>query len=257
MAASKASSRIWKALAVLAQVHGRGQIDDDVADTYEADLAPYPEPQVLAALDRCRRELRTFPTIADILARMEDGRPGPEEAWAMIPKDEIGSVIWTDEMRQAYGIVRELLAQDPVAARMAFREAYLRLITEARSSARPTRWSPSFGMDPAGRAMALQLAVHARRITDAEARALLPDYADMTEPRKALPGPADRPVDMSRLSGVIDQILIDGPTRLQTLERIRRNRRPGETIESLDAEATERLRLEAIEKAKQLKGETG
>lgn len=253
----QATSRLWKALAVLVQMHGRGQLDDDVADAYEADLAAYPEAQVLAALDRCRRELRTFPTIADILARIEDGRPGPEEAWAMIPKDEIGSVVWTDEMRDAFGIVRELMAKDPVAARMSFRETYLRLVTEARSAIRPTRWSPSFGMDPELRTQALQAAIHAGRITVGEARALIPNFDQAPEARKLLAGPEAPAPDLDQISGVVDRILDGAPEKMRTLEKIRKHRKPGMTTELPDQEETERLRLEALEKAKQMKGETG
>src|SRR5689334_18833429 len=49
-------------------------------------LSEYPEPQVLGALRKCCKELKSKLTIADILTRIDDGRPGVEEAWAMLSR---------------------------------------------------------------------------------------------------------------------------------------------------------------------------
>src|SRR6185436_1156205 len=87
-------------------------------------LSQYPEPQVLGALKKCCKELRGKLTLADILTRLDDGRPGVEEAWAMLSRvlgNEQASLVWTEEMREAYGVVAPL-ADDPIAARMAFKE---------------------------------------------------------------------------------------------------------------------------------------
>src|SRR3569832_801957 len=88
-------------------------------------LAECDERQVLAALARCRLELQGALRLPEILARIEDGRPGMEEAWAMMPKSELASVVWTDEMAQAWGVASPMLAQgDLVGARQAFCQAY-------------------------------------------------------------------------------------------------------------------------------------
>ncbi len=51
----------------------------------------------------------------------------------MLPYDESTSVVWTDEMCQAWGVAAPLLEDgDKVGARMAFKESYARLIEEAR-----------------------------------------------------------------------------------------------------------------------------
>src|SRR4029077_5764846 len=97
-------------------------------------LSGYPEQQVLGALQKCCKELTSKLTLAAILTRLDDGRPGAEEAWAMLSTvlgNEQASLVWTEEMREAYGVVR-LVADDPIAARMAFKERYTTLVSAAR-----------------------------------------------------------------------------------------------------------------------------
>lgn len=167
------SSAIPKALAVTAEIYGR-EFSESAARLLAADLSEYPEDAVLTSLARCRRELRSFPTLADILARIDDGRPGTEEAWAMIPHDEASSVVWTEEMAEAFGGVRFLVEVDDVAARMSFREIYLRLVTEARNAKRPAKWFASLGTDSTTHEPALKAAVAKGRLTMDHAYTLLP-----------------------------------------------------------------------------------
>lgn len=169
-----ADLQVIQALTVTAELMGKEFSSPAAARMLAEDLADFPVPAVVLALTRCRRELRTFPTLADIIARIDDGRPGPEEAWAMIPQDEAGSVVWTDEMAEAFGVARSLL-DDPVAARMAFRETYLRLLTEARTLRRPVRWTPSLGQDPSQREYAVLEAERHGRISAKHAASLLPE----------------------------------------------------------------------------------
>ncbi len=129
------------------------------------DLDTYPEPAIRAALRRCRMEHRGRLTAEAVISRIDDGRPGPEEAWAMIPRDESGSVVWTDEMAAAYGIAAPLLAQDePIAARMAFLEHYRAAVAKARLDGVAPRWWPSYGFDPRDRERALAEAADKGRI---------------------------------------------------------------------------------------------
>jgi hypothetical protein len=104
--------------------------------------------------------------LQDVASRIDDGRPGIEEAWAMLPQDEDSSVVWTAEMATAWGIASQLLADgDRIAARMAFKEAYTRLVTQAREAMKPTTWMPSFGHNREGRASAVTDAVRLGRIS--------------------------------------------------------------------------------------------
>lgn len=123
---------------------------------------------------------RFAPTPADILAQITgqaaaDGRPGAEEAWAMAlrARDEAETVVWTAEMSQAWQIARAVMdLGDEVGARMAFREAYTRLVEEARALSMPATWSVSLGFDPQRREGAISAAVMAGRLPHAELQAL-------------------------------------------------------------------------------------
>ena len=171
-----ASAELLKALLVSAELMGT-PISVDAARMLESDLSAYPEPQVFKALTRCRREVRGRLTIAEILSRLDDGRPGPEEAWAMLPRSEADSVVWTDEMALGFCICADL--GDPIAARMAFREIYTAKVAEARANQIPPRWTPSLGHDPRSREVALRTAVEKGRISRDHALRLLPSSGEI------------------------------------------------------------------------------
>ncbi len=121
-----------------------------------------------------------MPKIADIrkalaAAAVHDGRPGVEEAWAMVPRDELWTVVWTEEMASAWGVAQPLLQEgDKVAARMAFKEAYTRAVDQARAAGTPVRWTASLGFDPDERAGALTRAVELGRLPLAYVATLAP-----------------------------------------------------------------------------------
>lgn len=107
-----------------------------------------------------------MPAPANILAQIagraeDDGRPGPEEAWAisLCAQDEADTVVWTNEMADAWNVARPVLVGgDEVGARMAFREAYARMVANARHKRSPSTWNVSLGHDPARRKLALERA---------------------------------------------------------------------------------------------------
>lgn len=174
------------ALAVTAEITGT-ELSKGAAKVMALDLRAYPLSQVLGALVRCRRELKGRLTIAAIIERLDDGRPGPNEAWAMIPQDEAGSVVWTDEMAQAFGVAAPLLHEGQViAARSAFIETYSAAVSMARAEQRAARWTPSLGHDPRSREAALEEGVRKGRIGRAQAVGLLPHLADRI-PENLLP----------------------------------------------------------------------
>lgn len=169
-----ASETLLQAIAVTAELTGT-ELSKSAARVMAEDLAQYPEPQVLGALTKCRRELRGRMTIADVISRIDDGRPGPEEAWAMIPHDESGSVVWTNEMAEAFGIAyRQIECGDTIQARMAFIEAYKARCQQSRDSRIPVKWVPSLGHDKAGREAVLLEAAEKGRLSLTHAQSLLP-----------------------------------------------------------------------------------
>jgi hypothetical protein len=159
------SSRVIEAIAVTAELCGR-TFSPAAAMMFASDLDGFPESAVLLALTRCRKEVRGMMTIQDVISRIDDGRPGVEQAWAMIPQDENTSVVWTDEMAAAWGTAASLLREgDRIGARMAFKETYAKLVSDARDQKEPPKWTPSFGDDRYGRQAAMAEAVRMNRLT--------------------------------------------------------------------------------------------
>lgn len=121
-------------------------------------LAAYPINEVRAGLDAHvmhPERGRFLPMPADVIAQIQgivadDGRPGAEEAWAVCFRatDERATIVWCGEMAEAFGVAAPLLqAGDEVAARMAFKETYSRLLAEARERRAPPKWSATLGDD--------------------------------------------------------------------------------------------------------------
>jgi hypothetical protein len=125
--------------------------------------------QVRAGFDAHVRDAqrgRFAPLPADVIAQVEghasrDTRPGPEEAWsiALQARDEDKTLVWTDEIAQAWGIAGEVRRLgDEVGARMAFKESYARLVAEARAAGKAAHWSATLGLNATERDQVLQQA---------------------------------------------------------------------------------------------------
>lgn len=170
-----ASVAVLEALAVTAELLSMS-LSPAAARVLAMDLDGVPEPAILAALVRCRRELRPGAfCVAAILARVEDGRPGVEQAWAMLPQAETQTVVWTDEMIAAWAVARPLLLDgERVAARMAFKEAYADLVARNRDARIAPRWSASIGSDKQEAERVLRDAAQLGRLPAAHVAALLP-----------------------------------------------------------------------------------
>jgi hypothetical protein len=168
------SAKLLEAVAVTAELCGR-VFSEPAARVFMADLSAYPEPAVIKALARCRREVRGVLTVSDVVSRLDDGRPGPEEAWSMLPISEAQTVVWTEEMRLAFGVAGSLIRRgDMVAARMAFKEAYTRMVADARDKGKPVDWTASLGDDARSREGVLLEAVKLGRLELDRAREFAP-----------------------------------------------------------------------------------
>jgi hypothetical protein len=199
------SAKLIQAIAVTLEVTGSPAMSDAAVKVMLRDLAGYPEPLVLAALRRCMREVKGKFTLADVIQRIDDGRPTPEVAWSMVPKDEGASVCWTTEMRDAYALAHSLVKQgELVQARVAFLEAYRIRVQFARDARLPVEWQVSLGLDKSGRELMLLDAAQKGWISVNHARSLLPYHRDDEElnarllaiegiDSKALPAPAPMP----------------------------------------------------------------
>lgn len=114
-----------------------------------------------------KKNRRKMPLAGDLTEYLDaaTGRPGADEAWALIPKSEEASGMVTREMLAAWDTVRTLYEEDRTAARMGFRDAYERFVKLARAEGQKVEWIASMGSDPSLRAIALDRGVAAGRIT--------------------------------------------------------------------------------------------
>lgn len=192
----QASRRIVEALALTAEMCG-AELSPAAARMFAGELAKYPEAAVLKALERARREITGRLSLAAIISRIDDGRPSADEAWAQVgAASEADTVVTTDEAMRALGLVSALLAEDPVAARMAFKDAYTRIVTEARGAGIPCKVHVSLGHDRGRRQGALARAVQAGQVDTGYAASLIGVLpAELTgQSRPALPRGEARPV---------------------------------------------------------------
>lgn len=171
--------RIIDALSVTAEAMGQTMSAGSLAIlAQDLEAEGCGEVAVLDALRKVRRECRRL-SLADIISRLEssDGRPDADEAWmnALTAQDESATVVWTSETAQAFDIARPALEiNDKTGARMAFKAAYDRLVTDAREKKQPAMWAASLGWDVEQRRVALESAVHCGKLLPSHAQGLLP-----------------------------------------------------------------------------------
>lgn len=161
------------------------------------ELVAHDPAAIVVALSRCTREMSGRLTLAAILERLPGQHLGPNEAWALCPRDEAATVVWTDEIQGAYGAAEPLLQEgDQIGARMAFLEAYKRAVGESRTA---PRWSVSLGHDVNGRRAVLERAVTLGRLAPGHVATMLPPPE---QPRlRALPSGDAPPANLRQLLG--------------------------------------------------------
>lgn len=86
---------------------------------------------------------------------------------------EDSTMVWTDEIRKAFFIAAAIEA-DPVASRMAFKEAYSKAVAESRERGAPVVWEISLGWSKEGREPVIMDAVNRGRISMEYATKFLP-----------------------------------------------------------------------------------
>jgi hypothetical protein len=215
-------------LTILAEVFGE-TVTEQRQEIYCGGLADIHQNQLRVAFRRARYELKWFPKLAELreLAgtlpdTLSDGRPGPEEAWARMPKRERmedDSIVWCEEERIAYGACRSLLLDgDQIGARMAFKERYEKELAEARSQKRPVQWTMSVGYDVDHRLATLANAVQEKRMSLDNALNFVPgerrnDFAQMLPPAQGkglLTGEVRNLPSLPGLAGALAKMRMEG-----------------------------------------------
>lgn len=143
-----------------------------------SDLKEYHTSLISQALQNVRKGQKPFglgAIVAEIESLKPDGRLGADEAWALYPHDEATSAVLTNEISEAMQIAQPLLNEgDKVGARMAFKEAYTRIVAKNKNEGIAPKWFPSLGTDKNGREEVLKQAVQLGRLTQDHAISLLP-----------------------------------------------------------------------------------
>lgn len=169
---------IIQALTVCAELTGT-QLTEAAFDVMVDDLMAYEAQSVLAALNRCRRELTGRLTLAAVLQRLDTGLPSADEAFGMLVEgwrnEALTVVVPAIAMRAAGNGAQELyFCGDKTGARMAFKGAYERLAANVQGKA---AWFVSAGNDRDQRSAAVMAAVKAGRLEQEQAAAYLPSEA--------------------------------------------------------------------------------
>lgn len=169
---------IIQALTVCAELTGT-QLSEAAFDVMVDDLMAYEAQSVLAALNRCRRELTGRLTLAAVLQRLDTGLPSADEAFGMLVEgwrnEALTVVVPAIAMRAAGNGAQELyFCGDKTGARMAFKGAYERLAANVQGKA---AWFVSAGNDRDQRSAAVMAAVKAGRLEQQQAAGYLPHEA--------------------------------------------------------------------------------
>ena len=226
-------------------------------------LKHYPLSMILCAIDaHCqdRNKGQYAPKPSDIIDQIEKRNPAnqrlsADEAWAMMPRSEDETVVWTEEMSGAYAAAYDLIIEgDRIAARMAFKGAYDRLCSEASMMQKPVVWKVCTGYDKTLIEPTLQKAVLAGRITQNLADKHLPAPQDAGVIAGLLTGKVtDLPNNAQHLKSKwkeLGQAMRDGQQKLEDQKRQEALDRENKRIER------ERINRSILEEAERLVTET-
>lgn len=221
---------IWlmKQLAATAELLGQ-TLSPVAVELMTGDLEHYPRDALAAALKRIRTEHTGKLTPKAIIEAIDAamGRPGANEAWAtaLSALDERNTVVWTEEMAQAWEVARPVIVGgDEIGGRMAFKDAYERLVRAAREERRTPTVTVSMGWDAELRAAGVEKAVKLGYMPQSEAAAYLPAPKSMIDPLLLLTGqftaPADIPADVrARLLALRDELATAKARHTETMAR--------------------------------------
>ncbi len=126
--------------------------ESDALQVWVDALSAYPIEEIDAALSMHCKASKFAPRPADIIEIINRKHAGlwksSDEAWAVARQlsDQCASVITTDVIMEALDGLYDLLEDDPIAARMAFKSAYERIMQAGKISGRVPKiqFSPGF-----------------------------------------------------------------------------------------------------------------
>jgi hypothetical protein len=173
--------RLLQALATTAELMN-SQLSPGALAMMVKDLSAYSQENIYQALTNMRKTAKFFnlPTLIDELQKLSPNRRiSADEAWALYPHNEADSAVITNEMAEAMGIAQTLLNEgDKIGARMAFKQAYDRIVETNKSNGIDPKWFASLGHEPEGRELVVKEAVRLGRLPSSSIQTLLPAPVD-------------------------------------------------------------------------------
>jgi hypothetical protein len=171
-----------ESLAVAFEVMGQ-ETTETAVEFIANELYKHDFNAVQKAIKQACRECKYKITLADIISRIDDGRPSADEAWQEVYMlTEWDSKIMTDEQIMAFCSVSTALqtgtTTDQINCKKAFVDKYNKLVQEARAESRPVKYMLSMGSLSDGRVSAAIEAVAQGKMTQQAAVRLLPEYKD-------------------------------------------------------------------------------
>ena len=154
----------------------RHDVKQDAVIIYWELFKQYDLEEFKQACSKCMLENRFFPVPADIIQHIpsaqKNNHVGAEEAWAIAEEamDEYSTVFITNEILEAKVISQDLYdSGDKVGARMAFKDAYNRII----KTSQPPKWKMSEGYDKSRKQDAIRNALALGRLSEEKAQKYL------------------------------------------------------------------------------------
>lgn len=146
-------------------------IEFDIADIEQACAAHRKDPEHCAFFPKSGDIIRQIRKLAN-----NDGRIDWAEAFAVCiaATDERKTLVWSEEMREAWFSVSELYQLDKIAAKQSFKSIYERLVCEARAKRSAVRYSVSLGGSESHQREVLERAVQRGQLTFMSAKKVFP-----------------------------------------------------------------------------------
>lgn len=156
-------------------------LSDVALDIFLDDVECYPFLAVMTAIRNARKQAKGRVSVGDIMQCLSDldGRPSADEAWAIASQvlDESATVVWNDEIMQAWSIACPLLEMgDKFNAARAFKEKYEQVVDRSRSNNIAVKWLANIGTDNDLRQRAIEQALSKKIITHTQAKHWLPNH---------------------------------------------------------------------------------
>ena len=173
------SAEILKSIMLITAEYDLPIFTDERIRMWEQALSAFPAGSVSKSVTNHITTSSYKPQLADIVkgceAQEDSNWLGAEEAWALAPKSESDSAMVTPEIAEALASIS--LMNDPISARMAFKETYLRLVAKAKIERRQPRYFASLGTEINGRVSMLAHAVKTNKIALDAATSLVPELS--------------------------------------------------------------------------------